>query len=177
MENIFNYNDYELLYLYNMGSEEARKILFAKYSYLIKKKISNFNIKSRCEISDFEQEGIITLHKALKIYKETSKMSFTRFFEMLLEHRYIDLKRQKKRDHIICVDYDTIDYIIPEAESFMVNETVNINYNFLSELEKNIYILMYEQGFSNRDVCEKLNLDIKQVYAAKTRIKRKIVNQ
>ena len=36
-----NYNDYELIYLINDGSEKALKVLFEKYSIYIKKMIQS----------------------------------------------------------------------------------------------------------------------------------------
>ena len=54
---MIEYNDNELLYLINEGSEIAQDILFNKYAGLIKKRISLFKIKTRYR-DDFYQEGM-----------------------------------------------------------------------------------------------------------------------
>mgnify|MGYP004686242223 FL=1 len=94
-ENLLKYNDYELLYMNGLSSEEARDILFEKYMFMIKKMIVKFNVQPN-EKDDYFQEGLIALNKAIKTYKETSNMTFTRFVEMLIYHRFVDLTRIKK---------------------------------------------------------------------------------
>ena len=44
-ENLLKYNDYELLYMNGLSSEEARDILFEKYMFMIKKMIVKFNVQ------------------------------------------------------------------------------------------------------------------------------------
>ena len=78
------YNDYELLYLIRANVEEARDILFWKYSFLIKSRINRLGVP-RLYWDDYYQEGCLMLHRAIKIYDEGSRMSFTKFFELLLK--------------------------------------------------------------------------------------------
>ena len=44
---MIQYNDYELLYLMNEFDEEAERLLFEKYTNLIKSRIYKFGIKER----------------------------------------------------------------------------------------------------------------------------------
>jgi len=173
-KNLFDYNDYELLYLNSLESEEARDILFKKYLYLIRKKITDFGIYNSFERADYEQEGIIILNKAIAIYKEESNMTFTKFFEMLLEHRFIDLKRKRKNEKIYFISNEMIDYATSINNEYnLLYEDVNISYGLLSRLEKTIYSAAFEQNLSNKQICEKYNLKLKQIYAAKARIRAK----
>ena len=68
----YKYNDYELLYLVRTNVEEAREILFWKYSFLIRSRINRLGVP-RIYWDDYYQEGCLMLHKAIKIYDENSK--------------------------------------------------------------------------------------------------------
>ena len=74
--NFYKYNDYELLYLIDIGNEDALETLVWKYGYLIKSKINKMNIPQVLR-DDFYQEGCITLLKSAKIYDQNSKVYFT----------------------------------------------------------------------------------------------------
>ena len=75
------YNDYELIYLVRTNVEEAKEILFWKYSFLIKSRIYRLGVP-KIFWDDYYQEGCLTLHRAIKIFDENSMMTFTNFFEM-----------------------------------------------------------------------------------------------
>ena len=53
--NFYKYNDYELLYLIDIGNEDALETLVWKYGYLIKSKINKMNIPQVLR-DDFYQE-------------------------------------------------------------------------------------------------------------------------
>ena len=72
------YNDYELIYLIRMNIDEAKDILFWKYSFLIKSRIYRLGVP-KIFWDDYYQEGCLTLHRAIKIFDENSMMTFTNF--------------------------------------------------------------------------------------------------
>ena len=82
------YNDYELIYLSRFGDEDVVDIMIKKYEPLVHKLISNFNVDSLNK-DDYLQEGRLIISKAIKTFNEQSKMSFTRYVEMLLYHRLL----------------------------------------------------------------------------------------
>ena len=69
------YNDYELLYLMNEFDEDAERLLYEKYSNLIRNRIVKFNIKERYR-DDFFQEGLYMLFIATRTYNENCKKTF-----------------------------------------------------------------------------------------------------
>lgn len=175
-ENLLKYNDYELLYMNGLSSEEARDILFEKYMFMIKKMIVKFNVQPN-EKDDYFQEGLIALNKAIKTYKETSNMTFTRFVEMLIYHRFVDLIRIKKKRNEENVSLDVIDYIIPEPKPTpMLYEGNVFELLKLSKRERQVYELIYNQGKTNKEVSEILGMKITQVYSTTDRIRKKNVH-
>ena len=90
------YNDYELLYMVEEDSPEAMEILINKYTPLIYARISKFHIKETY-VDDYYQEGLIILFQATKKYNAESPMSFTNFFDLMLQRKIIDLLRKNKR--------------------------------------------------------------------------------
>ena len=173
-EELLKYNDYELLYLVSMGNEEAQDILFGKYLFMVKKMISRSNVSSSSK-DDYEQEGMLMINKAIKTYKNDSKMTFTRYVEMLIYHRFIDLERHKNRRNEEMVSLDSIDYIIDSSNNtFILHENSLFDMSKLSEREKKVYELKFIKGLPCNRIAEELQITISQVYATTDRIKRKL---
>lgn len=166
------YNDYELLYLVRCNVEEAREILFWKYSFLIKSRINRLGVP-RLYWDDYYQEGCLMLHKAIKIYDENSKMSFTKFFELLLKRRIITLLRKDLKESEIekFEDFDEYPNLIEENNVTYLFETVE---NSLSEMEKIAYerLIMCNEKVEN--VAKELGINPKSLSNAKQRTLKKI---
>ena len=45
----------------------------------------------------FTKEGLIVLHKAVMTFKDTYNKTFMRYFETILERKFINLANKKKR--------------------------------------------------------------------------------
>ena len=90
------YNDFELLYMIEENSSEALDIMINKYSSLIYSRIKKFKIKENY-IDDYYQEGLLVLYQAIHKYDLESPMSFTNFFDLLLQRKFIDLLRKNKK--------------------------------------------------------------------------------
>lgn len=167
------YNDYELIYLSRFGDEDVVDIMIKKYEPLVHKLISNFNVDSLNK-DDYLQEGRLVISKAIKTFNEESKMSFTRYVEMLLYHRFIDLTRKKNKVNYELMDLDKIEYLYDEKPSYnRLNEAIEINYDNLSDLEKEVYHYKFILGLSSKDISIKLNVPIKRIYSATERVIKK----
>lgn len=168
----YKYNDYELLYLVRTNVEEAREILFWKYSFLIKSRINRLGVP-RIYWDDYYQEGCLMLHKAIKIYDENSKKSFTKFFELLLNRRILTLLRKDLKEYEIekFEDFDEYPNLIEEN---------NINYLFesvlseLSEIEKIAYERLIMCHEKVEKVARELGINPKSLSNAKQRTLKKI---
>ncbi len=91
---VLTYNDNELLYLIEEKSEEALEILQEKYLILIKTKIKEMKIPYD-KRSDYLEEGLITLNKAVKTFDSKKSSSFYSYFTLLLNRKFIDLLRKR----------------------------------------------------------------------------------
>lgn len=161
------YNDYELLYLYKTNVEEAKEVLFWKYSFLIKSRIQRLGVP-KIYWDDYYQEGCLMLYRAIKIYNEESKMSFTNFFELLLKRRIITLLRKDLR-------MDEIEKIedLDEYSNYIVNNNINVllesfDYNF-SRIEKIAYERIVVNNEKIENVAKELGINPKSLSNAKQR--------
>ena len=168
------YNDYELLYMIEDESPEAMEIIINKYSPLIYTRLKKFHIKENY-IDDYYQEGLLVLLQAIKKYNLESPMSFTNFFDLMLQRKIIDLLRKNKRyfeDNLLKEDVDIV--VRYESENkIIIEEQINLLMNKLSDLERQIFDLKYNKNMKAREIATSLKIDLKKVYAAGDRIKSK----
>lgn len=166
------YNDYELLYLVRTNVEEARDIMFWKYSFLIKSRINRLGVP-RMYWDDYYQEGCLMLYHAIKIYDEDSRMSFTKFFELLLKRRIITLLRKDLRETEIekFEDFDDYPCYIVENEINALLESCE--YKF-TEMEQIVYDRIVMRNEKIEKVAKELGLNSKSLSNAKQRVLKKI---
>ena len=120
---VLTYNDNELLYLIEEKSEEALEILQEKYLILIKTKIKEMKIPYD-KRSDYLEEGLITLNKAVKTFDSKKSSSFYSYFTLLLNRKFIDLLRKRTRDSKIVLVDNLNDYVVDNyiKEEFVFEE-------------------------------------------------------
>lgn len=165
-----NYNDYELLYLISLGSEEALNVMFTKYKNLIITRIIKFNIIARMR-DDYFQEGLIALNKAIHAFRDDKKMSFTNFFDLVLQRHYCNLLRKNYQYHYNNLLTSEVDPLIVEENNQLENDEV---ISSLSDFEKLIWNMRFKEAHSIKEISEKLDISLTQVYSAIARIKQKI---
>ena len=170
-DKLFNYNDYELLYMASDDSGEAIDILLKKYQYLVLRIIKDFNVE-QSKREDFLQEGLLMINKAIKTYKINSKMTFTKYVEMLVNHRFIDMLRKKQNEKIMPLEDFEYVYVVNETPK-MLSESSIYDYNGLSKFEQKIYNLRFLEGKTYKEISEMLGVNVKQIYSAVDRIKKK----
>lgn len=168
---MIQYNDYELLYLMSEFDEEAERILYEKYTNLIYKRINSFKIKSRYR-DDFLQEGYYALYIAINSYDIYSKKTFNKFFDMLLQRRFIRLL-QKDSKYFYNVELCEEIYFLEEEASFQYNDELIVDDLLLSKMEKDI-LDMLRRNYSPKDISMELNIPTKSVYNCICRIKFKL---
>lgn len=103
MKNRFSfYNDYELLYYINNGSEAALEILYDKYSCLTIKVINDYfpylDIDKR---KDLHQEGLITLFDCIRTYNPDGEAMFYTYYRICLLRRCFRLIKDPYYSDII----------------------------------------------------------------------------
>ena len=169
------YNDYELLYLVKINIEEAKEILFWKYSFLIKSRIYKMGVPQFLW-DDYFQEGCLMLHKAIRIYDESSQMTFTGFFELLLKRKIMTLLK-KDLKKISNEQYDDFEEFPDfENQDMLLNESDAEEFSF-SELERVAYIRLILQQEKAEDVADDFKISTRSLYNAKQRALKKIRNK
>lgn len=165
------YNDYELIDLIRENNEEAIEIMYEKYDSLIKNRVARFKIKPSM-FEDFVQEGRLALNKAIQSYKMDSTKTFNKFFDMILQRRFITILKQNQKDfyNIVYVD-DIFSLIKEDQEEPLIDHLEDVQ---LTDLEQVIYQMRYVEQYKPREIAEILKMDAKQVYNACNRIKKKI---
>lgn len=164
---MIQYNDYELLYLMNEFDDEAERILYDKYSNLIKMRIYKFKIKDRYR-DDFLQEGLFMLFKATQTYNQFSNKTFNKYFDLILQRRFTRLISQEKQ-YFYNVDLQENEIVLADPNSFSYDEIENIAY---SSFEEKVLELR-KRNYRPKEIAKKLECDIKSIYNCICRIKNK----
>lgn len=169
------YNDYELLYLIAENNEFALEIMFEKYLNLISKRIDLFKIQNRF-IEDFMQEGLITLNKAIYKFNDKYKKTFTRYFDELLQWRFMEILRREKEYFYNVNLVEDMHYLADENNFYKkdLEELVEWDEFYLSDFEKTVFDLKYRQLKKVADIAFETGSTLKMVYNATCRIKYKL---
>jgi len=169
------HNDYEIISLIREGNNEALELMFDKYSRLISKKIYKYNLYK--EYDDMFQEGLMILHKSIKTFDDSFSKSFTRYFELNIDRKYITIltKRNRRRD------------IFKKNELFIYETNNNLNQSsvyydllkkeiakILTNIEHLVYTLRELNNYSITYIKEKHDISDKEIYNALHRAKVKI---
>jgi RNA polymerase sporulation-specific sigma factor len=172
---MYQYNDYELLYLIVEKDDTALDIMYQKYIPLIKARINGFRIKQN-NYEDFFQEGLLMLFKAITTYKTESKKTFNKYFDLILQRRFIQILK-KESVHFYNVD------LIEDADLLMEKPIIeNDHITLLKEIIEICKFSRFEEEvlelitrkYKTKEISESLNCDVKKVYDATDRIKRKV---
>jgi RNA polymerase sigma factor (sigma-70 family) len=169
---MYQYNDYELLYLISEHDEIALDIMYSKYMPLIRARIAAFRIK-RYNQEDFFQEGLFMLFRAIQTYRPNSRKTFNKYFDLILQRHFIQLLRKESK-HFYNVDLvENIDFLKEEKREEEYDLEYLISLCKFSSFEKEVLELQ-RQNYSSKEISNKLDCRIKQVYDATDRIKRKM---
>lgn len=168
---MIKYNDNELLYLAQENDDLAKEVLIDKYKALILSNISKLNL-GQDEKDEFFQEGLISLVSAIDTYDEKYYFSFNGYFQLILKRKFIDLLKAKNKKNRI-VYLENLDEYIVDTNRYSDKQMLKEDELKLSELETEIYLLRFINEFKPKEIAIKLNLNIKQVYDAIDRIRKK----
>lgn len=170
---MFNYNDNELLYLIREKEDEALEIMFLKYSPLIKSRISKFRIQK--DFEDFYQEGLIALNIAISRYIDLYNKTFNKYFDLILQRKFIQILKKETNNFYNVIYFDELNFIYEESDKYTI--TRKYQTGMLSDFEKDIFEFYSKEALKAGEIAEKLNIDVRRVYNALNRIKKKIRNQ
>lgn len=169
------YNDYEIIAMIQEGNEEALSLMADKYRLFIAKKIGKFNLGY--EFDDAYQEGLIILYKSVKKFEPGFNKSFTRYFELNLENRFISIIRGKMRYGKFLSEKLPMlfEYEIHEpSHSYFSKTDFDDFFLRLSHFEKTVFQLKFIEEYTHSQIAENLNCHPKKVYNAIDRIRTKL---
>ena len=191
------YPDTELVNLVCENSEEARDMLYDKYSYIVDVICNKYRKSAYYLSADFtelRQEALVGFSDALVNYDQDSNASLQTFISLCVERRvrnYVrkaDTNKMKMIREAYSLDYQYDDESAPLLETIpdmssdpqvTMEERENIKDlkekidNLLSPAEKEVYELLIND-FSYDDIASILNKSSKQIYNTAQRIRVKI---
>ena len=193
-------NDYELVSLAQEKNEDAINLLHEKYMPLIVKKCKKIYpiVSSKgLELSDLIQECIIGFEEAISDFRDNDDVSFYTFCNVCMDRQLnsqiVKLNRDKYKilNEAVSIDVitdsgneltladifaiDTNDPLHGIIHSENYNYLVNKIISDLSKIEESVFVLRLK-GFSNKEISSLLDVDVKSIDNALTRIKLKIRN-
>jgi len=175
MKEIINFNDNELIYLIKNNNEQANNLLIKKYENYIHSRIHELGLENH---EDCFQEGLIVLFNAVNNFNEDYNKSFTKYFEVLLNNKLIDLKRRqiKESNYFVLMDVFELDYC-----NYLNEESSLIEYNNcdaliakLSFVEKSVFYDYFLCNLSIDEIALRQKTNKKNIYYIIYRIKKKI---
>lgn len=189
-------NDNELLYMCAEENEEAVNLLIKKYKNMIlsilKDYMKEYNIIG-IDTADLYQEGLIGLIHAINTFDKSKDILFFTYASACIKTSIISAIRQtfRQKNRILNNSY-SLDKIFDDSATNLYEvlkdetnepnkilldkenelELVNNIKEKLSEKEKTIFELRID-GLKNKEICELLSLDKKDVENTLFRIKKK----
>lgn len=192
-----NFNDNELIDMFTENNEDAKNVLYTKYSYIIdiiiskyKKTIYTLNM----DILEVKQECMVAFTDAIIKYSTEKDTSLATFISVVVERkiqnciRSAETKKNKIHNEAYSLEYEyesfnrPLSEIIGDASKDPLKKLENEeNYNelikkiniSLSPLEKDVYKLLIS-GFNYIDIAKILNKEPKQIDNTIQRIRTKI---
>ena len=183
------YNDYELLYLAQEHNEEAINILYKKYEKLLHIKAIKYS-SSYSSLEDYLNETKLSFYEAIENYKDDT--SFITYLNKCLDNRLSNYRKSLNRNKYkilndaISIDDEKIEEIITINNEKYNPETLFFNELSYRELKEKILnkltwkeelvFTLKEQSYSNKEISEITDNNLKTVYNIINRIKNKVSN-
>lgn len=190
------YNEQELIYLYHLGSMRAYEILLSEYRKFIYAYANRYD--SGIEYSeDSLQEMMISLSHAFEVYRIDKNTSMRTYFFYVIKSslstkkrmvyrkiRYLDDKKKISLDQNIYGTSIKVENVIadtkktyrPECQLEIQNReqiSLDVLEKKASPLEKEV-VYYLQLGYKFKEIAEILGVDIKCIYNAHYRLRKKV---
>ena len=168
-----NHNDYELIYLIKEGVVPARKVLFDKYSVLLKKIYKEGFYYKKYQMYDFIQEGLLILNKVIYSYSLEFNYNFYNYFKLCFARRLSRLSMTKEiafyEDRVKYKFVDVIDVKTNSIKKMIEREIENED-----DITKLIVSECIFENLSIQSFCFRHNLDYTNTYYLYRKIRLKL---
>ncbi|MGN0489561.1 MAG: sigma-70 family RNA polymerase sigma factor [Ruminococcus sp.] len=180
-------NDDMLAALSKKGDEKAFEEITIRYIKLICTIAKEYNAYGY-ETQDFVQEGLLAFLIACESYVPDSGSSFKNYAVKCAKNRFKDIiKKANSKGTVPTKDIVSIDSLEQEKDNLQNVEDYVLEREYLKTLmnhissmlnsSENQVFTMYLQGYSYKDIADKLNLTTKQIDNILQKIKRKLRNR
>lgn len=198
MNNYFDLNDYELLYLVSEKDEDANRIIYEKYKPMIyslaNKYYKNLN-STDLELDDFIQEGFLGLSLAMNNYTEDKNCLFYTYANVVINSKMSNLiskSRAKKNikntvslNSYIKDDDDTeLGELIADKKA-VIPESEVISNQLYSKIKELLYTLSIDDscilelkinGFSDMDISRLLDIKRNVITYTLRNVRKRIIS-
>lgn len=172
----YNYNDNELIYLIKDNNQFAKKVLYDKYSHLIRKIYNERNLKNHFLYYDFQQECYLALEKAIYSFNTEKGSSFYSFYSVVVSYLITKLLRN---DRLKLKETNTVYEEIEREDHYHKNDLKRIlEYEFKDsdEVTKLLISEFLGQNYKLIDFVQKYNLEYYSTYRLLKKIRLKVEN-
>lgn len=159
------------------GDQRAYAILLQKTSRLLRpflaKRLSFGN-----EVDDLMQEILVSIHKARHTYD--GNRPFKPWVYAIATFRLQDFLRSHYSDHLRhAVDFDELEETLPEnvTVSELNYESISVEVQKLPEKQATILQLMHQEGYTAKEVAEKMGMNESAVKVAAHRAYKVLRNK
>ena len=181
-------SDAELLDDFRRGSEEAFEVIASRYLGLISTAAKKYRgMATDIDDSDMIQEGMVALLSACRTYDGSKGMSFKNYLMLCVENRFRSLLRSATKKgtvparNMVSIEedqdaaFDSTATSLPELVETKeyIGSLHRILKDSLSDLEYKVAIL-HLSGYSYSEISHRLNIPLKSVDNAQTRIRQKL---
>ena len=181
-------SDEELIERFRSGDEDAFEAVVSRYSGLISTAAARYGSASgELDSGDLVQEGLVVLLFACKDYDPSRGSSFKNYLMRCVGNRYVSLLRHISRESAVpiqnIVSIEDEEETAPDLFSSSPSELVEtkeyiarlhqILRDRLSDLEYRVAML-HLSGYSYKEIAQKLNVPVKTIDNAQTRIRQKL---
>lgn len=181
-------SDEELIQAFLSGDDEAFEMIVSRYLGLISTVARKYRgMSADIDDSDMIQEGMVALLSACRSYDANKGMSFKNYLILCVENRYRTMLRACARRRTVPARNmlsleDEADTAVDPTEASLSEMVESKDYldslhrilkDSLSPLEYKVAIL-HLSGYSYKEIAQRLNIPLKSVDNAQTRIRQKL---